>query len=299
VNILINKENIDFTLDREKTGLDVYNGIASWLESQDFYISEITLDGREIFIQNKETLENYGVDSISCLEITALDRNQLAYRDLETVKSYFSLYAQALKEKNGPVMEDLGNQYSHIRESLPDLLMMNNYVFDTTLNPLMEESGILTGTPRQEREGELFREWSHMDSLITGRMGELADPVGEGLRTAETLMRLIPRMEDVSLLFQSGKDREALEVIIVLTELLSKSVRILSRLKEGGILTADILPGDFTGSLNGILGELAEAIDTGDTILTGDLAEYEIVPKIETLETVFLSLNSGKDGSPC
>jgi hypothetical protein len=297
VNILINNENIDFTLDKEKNALDVYRGIAAWLESQDYYISEISLDGREIFIQNKDTLKDYAVDSVSRLEITALDRLQMTYRDLDTVRSYFRLYAQALKEKNGMVMEDLGNQYSHIRTNLPDLLMMNNYVFDTTLNRLMDDSGILKGNSSSESEEELLNEWSRVDTLIEGRMGEISRPADEGFKTSLTLKRLVPRIEDVSLLFQSGKDREALDIIIVLTELLSKSVRILTQLSDSG--TELNLPGDFIVGLNGILSELAEAIDSGDTILTGDLAEYEIIPKIETLEEIFRILTGKQESEPC
>ncbi|MBN2625426.1 MAG: hypothetical protein JXA95_02080 [Spirochaetales bacterium] len=297
MNILINNENIDFTLDKERNALDVYRGIAAWLESQDYYISEISLDGREIFIQNKETLKDYAVDSISRLEITALDRLQLTFRDLDTVRSYFRLYAQALKENNVAVMEDLGNQYSHIRTSLPELLMMNDYVFDTTLNRLMDDSGILKGAPAPGKIEEVLNEWSRIETLIEGRMGEISRPADEGLKTSLTLKRLIPRIEEVSLLFQSGKDREALDIIIVLTELLSKSVRILSQLSDKG--TELNLPSGFIDGLNSILSELAEAIDSGDTILTGDLAEYEIIPKIETLEEIFRILTGKQESEPC
>ena len=295
MNILINKEEIDFTLDGEENCLDVFNGLSSWLETQEYYISEISLDGKEVFLQNKESLKNYDIDNISCLEVTALDRSQLLVRDLETVRSYFDLYTRALREDNGEIMKDLGSQYGNIRENLPSLLMMNSYVFDTTLNRLMDESGILGGTPRDSDRDALLREWGSMETLISGRLGEFVHPREEGVKTSATLERLIPRIEDVSVLFQSGKDKEALDIIIVLTELFAKSVRILTNLAEQGVELP--LPENFISELNGILGELAEAIDSGDTILTGDLAEYEIVPKIEALKTVFTSLD-GEDG-PC
>ncbi|MDC7224030.1 MAG: hypothetical protein PQJ60_09840 [Spirochaetales bacterium] len=289
MNILINNEKIDFTLDGEKNCLDVVNGLSDWLESQEFFISEISLDGKEYFLQNKEILKEQNIENITSLEVTALDRTQVMLKDLGTVKSYFELYFRALEENNRSVMEDLGNQYQSIRNNLPQLLMMNGYVFDTTLNQLMDESGVLSGAPGEESREKLKQEWANVDTLIMGRMGELSQPVTEGLKTAATLNRLVPRIEEVSVLFQSGKDREALDIIIVLTELLAKSVRILTGLSEKGKELA--LPEDFISGLNGILSELAEAIDSGDTILTGDLAEYEIVPKIEILEEVFQSLS--------
>ncbi len=295
MNILINKEKIDFTLDGEENCLDVFNGLSSWLESQEYFISEISLDGKEFFLQNKESLKNYDIHNISCLEVTALDRSQLLERDLETVLSYFDLYSRALRENNGEVMKDLGSQYDNIRKNLPALLMMDDYVFDTTLNSLMDDSGILVGTPRGSDRDALLREWGSVEALVSGRLGELIHPLEEGKKTSETLKRLIPRIEDVSVLFQSGKDKEALDIIIVLTELLAKSIRILTTLSERD---ADLsLPQDFLSELNGILAELADAISSGDTILTGDLAEYEIVPKIETLERIFSEISQEEE--PC
>jgi hypothetical protein len=295
LNILINNEKVDFTLDEEKNCLDVINGLASWLESQNYYISELSLDGREFFIQNISKLEEYNVETISNLEITALDRSQMIVKDLGTIRSYFDLYAQALEENNQKIMEELGSQYENIRNNLPPLLMMNSYVFETTLNKLMDESGILIGSPHEESRTALIQEWINVDALIKGRIGELSFPIKEGLKTASTLNRLIPRIEEVSVLFQSGKDKEALDIIIVLTELLSKSVRILTNLSDRG--EEILLPEDFISTLNTILSELAEAIDSGDTILTGDLAEYEIVPKIEILEEVFTTLS--QEGTSC
>ncbi|MDC7219630.1 MAG: hypothetical protein PQJ59_06795 [Spirochaetales bacterium] len=289
MNILINNEKIDFSLDGERNCLDIYSGLAAWLETQEYYISEISLDGKEIFLQNKEILKDYEIGSITKMEITALDRIQTMVKDLGTVRSYFDLYNQALDGMNRDVMIDLGSQYGHIRNNLPQLLMMNGYVFDTTLNKLMDDSGILEGDVSGENKAALKQEWANVDALIQGRMGELTQPVQEGLKTAATLNRLIPRIEEVSVLFQSNKDKEALDIIIVLSELLSKSVRILTGLSEAGQELS--LPEEFIPELNSILSELAEAIDTGDTILTGDLTEYEIIPKIEILEEIFTALS--------
>jgi hypothetical protein len=292
LEILINNEIIDYSLDNEKNCLDVINGLSTWLETQGFFISELVLDGKDIFLQDKEVLSGYSIASVKKMSVIALNKQQMNLRDLNTLSDYFQLYEQAMKENNTKVMVDLGSQYDTIKESLPTLLMMNSYVFDSTLNELMAQSGILTGKPIISKKDELSREWDQIRTLIQGRIGEISTPESESIKTINTLKRLIPRLEEMGILFQSGKDKEALDLIIVLSELFSKSLRILSTLSERG--TPLELPNGFIIQLNDILKELANAIETGDTILTGDLAEYEIIPKIEILEEIFTGIEKGE-----
>jgi hypothetical protein len=42
---------------------------------------------------------------------------------------------------------------------------------------------------------------------------------------------------------------------------------------------------DFYQELNGILDELLEAFDANDSVLIGDLMEYEVAPRLEQLRT--------------
>jgi hypothetical protein len=39
----------------------------------------------------------------------------------------------------------------------------------------------------------------------------------------------------------------------------------------------------LVGELNGSLGDLAAALEAGDTVLVGDLAEYEVAPRLAAL----------------
>ena len=291
MKILINNDIIDFTLDLEKNCLEVVEGLSSWLDGQDYFISELFLDGKEYYINKSEDLKKISVESVKELSIIVLNKNQMILDNLETVSSYFKLYQRALNENNKEVMIDLGDQYNSIKKNLPTLLLMNEYVFDSTLNELMNNSGVLSGSPEIKEEGNLLKEWHHIQTLISGRVGELTTPEKEGTKTVLTLKKLTPKLEEVSTLFQSGKDKEALDIIIVLSELLSKSLRILSALTEKGL--SFNLPQGFMDELNGILRELGDAIESGDTILTGDLAEYEIIPKIEILDEIFNSVSQG------
>jgi hypothetical protein len=98
LEILINNEIIDYSLDNEKNCLDVINGLSTWLETQGFFISELVLDGKDIFLQDKEVLSGYSIASVKKMSVIALNKQQMNLRDLNTLSDYFQLYEQAMKE---------------------------------------------------------------------------------------------------------------------------------------------------------------------------------------------------------
>ena len=117
MKILINNDIIDFTLDLEKNCLEVVEGLSSWLDGQDYFISELFLDGKEYYINKSEDLKKISVESVKELSIIVLNKNQMILDNLETVSSYFKLYQRALNENNKEVMIDLGDQYNSIKKT--------------------------------------------------------------------------------------------------------------------------------------------------------------------------------------
>ncbi len=107
------------------------------------------------------------------------------------------------------------------------------------------------------------------------------------LRTIDVTNRSIEEIGEVAVLLQTGKDRQAMETIIRFSELFQCLVRIFSSLK----LTAknhSRIGGKsfdtFFTELNLMLEELLEAFNHQDSVLIGDLLEYEIAPRLEELK---------------
>ncbi|MBP3607961.1 MAG: hypothetical protein J6J11_06575 [Treponema sp.] len=101
-------------------------------------------------------------------------------------------------------------------------------------------------------------------------------------------LKLADELKSVSIYLQSGKDNEANKLITSLADLIDNichtaSLSALFPDKFGNLLIDGKTLPDFFLDFSGILSELEKALETKDSVLTGDLAEYEISPRLEML----------------
>jgi hypothetical protein len=123
---------------------------------------------------------------------------------------------------------------------------------------------------------------------VSFRLQELQDPKA-ALKTLSGALKIcIEEIGEISILLQTGKDRKAMDTIVRFSELSQSLVR----------LVASVFPnrGDtnlqvFYQELNGILSELLEAFEAKDSVLIGDLMEYEIAPRLKQLRSILKELS--------
>lgn len=118
-------------------------------------------------------------------------------------------------------------------------------------------------------------------------LGEASDRYQRTMKTYAALQALsgeLSQMEakigDVSVLLQSGKDREAMETVTRFTDLIESVLSILpatSGSKDASALFAEINPR---------LRDVVDAFTAGDFILVGDILEYEIAPRLSGLSAL-------------
>jgi hypothetical protein len=114
--------------------------------------------------------------------------------------------------------------------------------------------------------------------VVQDRLAEILNPEKEAADVSRLLLAVKPILENVPVLLQSGKDREAMQSVLSYTELVLKAIRILSRKNEGQEAREA-----FCREFNGILNELTGAFEARDSVLIGDLFEYEIAPRTDRL----------------
>ncbi len=96
------------------------------------------------------------------------------------------------------------------------------------------------------------------------------------------------KLKSVSVKFQSGKDGEANSIIVMLADLIdgvchTASLATLFPEKFSGVKIDGKTFSEFFAELSPILKDFEQAIASKDTVMTGDLAEYEISPRLEQL----------------
>jgi hypothetical protein len=114
---------------------------------------------------------------------------------------------------------------------------------------------------------------------------ELEDPAGEIENMEKPISEIIRRMEGLPLDVQTGKDGRAAETIRLFSQMSEKLIRILQVFKYRGLLIDSFLidgvpSKEFLNDFSAILGELCTAYGNQDTVLVGDLVEYELAPRL-------------------
>jgi len=128
----------------------------------------------------------------------------------------------------------------------------------------------LVRLPRESWEG---RDIAGIECLAV----EAALPADALAGSRARLAASVKRLPEVSLLLQTGHDREAMAIVVEFTDAFQTLTDILPYLgpdQERARLFAEITPP---------LRELIAAFTNRDSVLIGDLLEYEVAPRLERL----------------
>lgn len=132
--------------------------------------------------------------------------------------------------------------------------------------------------------GKLISECSKLELTAVN-----ASEIGEAFKIAsDDLSKLADELEGVPVLMQSGKEKDANELIKRTADEIANFCHIvaLSTLfpEKYGKMNVDGKPfAEFFAEFSPILKDFENALESKDTVLTGDLAEYELTPRIRAI----------------
>jgi hypothetical protein len=268
--ITINGKTADITLEAEKTLGELLSGLDSWLEGAGQYLSGIEVDGKMYGASSLEEAFDFGLDGISRLDIKTSGWIDLMLEALFGIKNDLE---SCETKPSGSSAPEAGFKASAEWEEGHTALFLKNNAAD--IYQLM--LGILNGKIPPEK-ALLF---------ITERIRELQDPASEIRASLPAVTEISKRLEDLPLDLQTGKDTRASETIALFSGVTEKLFRLLYILRRGGISVENI--GAFLDEFGSAVKEFHSAYANKDTVLVGDLAEYELAPRLPE----FLSLLGG------
>ncbi len=102
------------------------------------------------------------------------------------------------------------------------------------------------------------------------------------------LQDLVTKMLEIPVLLQSNKDAEVSSIVVAFVDAFSyinKTFYFTTIFPESfqKLTVGGQAAGDFMQDFMPILKDFEGSLESGDTVLTSDLAEYEIVPRLESL----------------
>ncbi|MBN1686940.1 MAG: hypothetical protein JW852_09815 [Spirochaetales bacterium] len=291
MEIRINNEVVDYTLESEKALGEVVDGIREWLAANGFAVTAIRKDRVDLALRSRLEWQDDPLDEITSLEITALHPTDLAIDKLTAAIQYLDLIKQD-GDPESPVVADLLRAVDDVSQMIDDALFLEKSgsgTFGSQFSRLAAATGIPDGDISRGHFDEFLTFVSDLMIVLNSRLRELSDPAGELRASVPALKGTLSKTGDISMLLQTGKDAEAIRQLVRLIEMAEKLLRLTGNLGNQGLINLAVLEidrvaaGAFAGELNGFLRELSQAIETGDTVLVGDLLEYEIAPRLDSL----------------
>ncbi|MDR2193200.1 MAG: hypothetical protein LBP19_01830 [Treponema sp.] len=267
MDILINGQDAGITLEHEKTIGDLLIGIEHWLDGTGSHVSGIVLDDEPIQVEDIPIAWERELSALQSIDIRIFSWLNFAHEALISAKSALKASEDASFEEKKAVRSAF--------ESGPAAAFLKEQMWDIAKSVASSLAG----------EG-----LSPTDTLklLEERIREIEQPKQEILTCNALVSEIVSRLEDLPLDLQTGKDKRALETVHLFSHITEKLFRLLSFLKHHGFevdaITIASLPlNRFIDDFNNALTELMEAFEAKDTVLTGDLAEYEMAPRLVSL----------------
>ncbi len=291
MNIYINKDKIDFQLESEKVLSEVVNALSDWASAESYHITSVSYDGYS-YDFNDDSCKNKPVDQVENINIEVKSQIELLLINIQLLHQYFSLFEKAMIAGNYPLLQDLQTEsempeklYIEILGGIQDELIDDKHPDLFTAMKLFSPDS----PDKSEISDFILGRIKTVLIILNDRIRELTDSLNELSAVIKVLRLSLEDINNISILLQTGKDREALNSIIRFTELTQKLLRIYTILENTGVLDFsnavidEMTIREYFTSLNEILNEFTEAFSVGDSVLVGDLLEYEISPRVSSL----------------
>ncbi|MDR2069423.1 MAG: hypothetical protein LBP71_06090 [Spirochaetaceae bacterium] len=264
MEITINGNPADITLEKERTLGELLSGIENWLWGSGHSLSGLQVDGAVIGVDSVADAFRWDLEKIKTIDIKTSTRSELLEEALLAAKETLKTYGDALFDRQHQIREQWGKSPAGVflSEKAPEL-------YDGMAKTLRGE-----GLPPEK-----------MECLIDERLREVENPQKEILRMEGVVTGTAKGLEDLPLDIQTGKDQQAAETVALFSGITEKLYRLIFLLNQRGILTDEVTVEDlsiqaFIEEFTAALKELLAAYEVKDAVLVGDLAEYELAPRL-------------------
>jgi hypothetical protein len=291
VEIQINNQNLDFSIESNETLGDVVKGIEAWLEGTDLVLYSVKHGEQELLSLPSEQWAQTPHGEVGTLNVMVKHTRELTLLNLQTILEYLGMLKQGISaggdRQNGQLKELLAG-FPALVESLRKHFPDSESILQTLVTLFGDTEADQVLSWGEEKKAQTCNLIDLISTQVSFRLQELQDPKA-ALRTLSGALKVcIEEISEISILLQTGKDRQAMDTMVRFSELSQSLVRVVASVFSGNHSQVDVggmSLRDFYAELNSILAELLEAFEAKDSVLIGDLMEYEIAPRLQQLRS--------------
>ena len=323
MEIFINGNKINFELENEKSAFDVINSIADFCSSStpQQFVTGIYIDGVEFSFADEISLKKTLIKSITTLEMETTDIFGITTLSLNQIEKFISLITDIIEgSKWDSGFANIYDSMDWMKEGVDQIIS----IFGTEDNRLLNEKIMFVSAfdklfkyfDKLSKDKYPFEPQTRKDALdlknvmsqsITNLKNYLKesnkffdyDTILENInKLIYEVDEMIPKILNVSVLFQTGLDKESMDVIQRLASMLERCIGLFVIFKENFKLYLDkytvkeVSFEEFFHTLTEHLKELMTSIENNDSVMVGDLLEYEFVPNLEQIKTILLKIKN-------
>jgi len=266
MKIKLNGQNVDITLDSEKTVGEVLAAMEKWLADSGHRLSGLAIDGKTINASALEEAFSTGVEFVKTIDVFTNSLTELSVQSLVQIYRDIDEYEAASFENRQIFFESwkLSPQSGLAAEENPDIYALCLRAFS----------------------GEI--ELHILRAIVEERLREIENPGAELVALEKLANEASIRLEEFPVDIQTGKDVRAAETIQIFVNIAEKLFRIFNILGAQGFPLETIKVGetgisDYVTEFNSVIKEMLDAYEAQDTVLIGDIAEYELAPRLRGL----------------
>jgi len=249
----------------KKTIAQVMAGIEQWLSGSGHRLSGLSVDGQAADLSSLDNIFAREIDKVKTLEILTTPITELGIMSLanllEDINEFDALSFDGrsgffAKWKESP-------QAVFALEQMPDLFSF----FENTF---------VNGAFSTQSLRSITEEW----------LREIQTPADEFKNLRPIIEETCARLIDLPLDIQTGKDARAAQTVQFFSGITEKIFRVYRQMDIQGYITKDDAKESLAGQINDfnkVVKEFLLAFEKNDTVLIGDLAEYEIAPRLQNI----------------
>jgi hypothetical protein len=283
VRLTINDENVTYSLEKEKTLGEVVHGVRAWLGAAGFVITGLSADGSDLLESPAESWGKTAVAGITALSVRTTHSGDIRIAHWKTVETWLRMLRGELgalpKGSSAETLEELLKDLQETAKGLASnpFLPPGSDAVGRLLSLFADFSAAAVRSWSAERIREACELVDHLRGSVESRLADALHPEAALARCSQNIRASMEELKEVSVLLQTGRDRPAMEAVIRFADLAQAIMELLPFLPpdpERGRLFAELTP---------VLKELVGAFDSRDSVLIGDLLEYEVAPRLEKL----------------
>ncbi len=274
----INGQQVPYTLEKEARLSEFVQGVSDWLGRSGLLVTGIHMGESDLLAAPREGWEGTGLDAVREVDFQVRRTGDLRIEHWQTLAVWLEMLEQEV-DAPGPGLEEL-------------LAGLAQTLSDAAHNPFEKSGAAMSDRLAAAFRGQSaadVRRWSverrsQAAALIGQMRGRLAERILEASRPQEALKSCVEglraataQLAEVPVALATGRDKQAMESVAGIADLIETLIALVP------FLPPDPERATLFGELNGVFRDLIAAFDAKDTVLIGDLLEYEAAPRIGAL----------------